>query len=271
MSEMKNDRPLNYAEILQDHLPYRPWQEEKTRRLPGIQPLDMADWILMDSAYDAQMGYRDWLIAHRREAVFAQIEDFDPAPAQELCDAILDHVAGLKGYQVRADHVIRPDGVSVDLQSDVPLVIAARLVQNDLVIMERRAEGDVLTAAVLCFPASWSLHEKIGRNMWGIHEPVSDYDDNLDARVTRLFDAIRVEQPLWRANYLSYEDPDLFQPRTEDNRRHRGGDFMRVERQSLIRLPKTRAVIFGIHTFVVPMQAQWKAELDALGNGASSI
>ncbi|MEM7242430.1 MAG: DUF3445 domain-containing protein [Pseudomonadota bacterium] len=271
MSEMTIETPIEFREILQRDLPYRPWQQDKTRRLPGIQPLAPEDWILVDEAFDAQMAYRDWLITHRRDQVFGAMAAFDEAVAAELLAVLAQHLKSVSGYAVGEDVIARPDGVAVSLASDHPLVIAARLVQNDLVIMERQGDADVLSAAVLCFPASWSLSEKLGRDMGGIHEPVSDYDDALERRVTRLFDAIRVEQPLWRANYLSYEDPDLFQPRTEDNRRHRGGDFMRVERQTLRRLPASGAVIFGIHSFVVPMQPDWQAELDAFGGTPAQL
>ena len=268
MSEMTIETPKEYRKILQRDLPYLPWQEEKTRRLPGIQPLDLKDWILVDEAFAAQMAYRDWLLIHRRDRVFGCVDGFDDAVATELLEVLLAHLDTLDGYHAHQDGVMRPDGVKVSLTSDHPLVVAARLVQNDFVIMQREDASDRFTAAALCFPASWTLSEKLGRNMAGIHVPVTAYDDGLERRVTRLFDALRVEQPLWRANYLSYEDPDLFQPRTEDNRYHRGGNFMRVERQSLRRLARSGAVVFGIHSFVVPMQTDWQKELDALNTAA---
>ena len=40
---------------------------EKTRKLPGIQPLDPADWLLRDEAFNAQMAYRDQLLAYSVE------------------------------------------------------------------------------------------------------------------------------------------------------------------------------------------------------------
>ena len=60
-------------------------------------------------------------------------------------------------------------------------------------------------------------------------------------------------------------DAELFHPRTEEDRRHKGENFMRVERQALRRLPESRAVLFSLHTYVVPMQETWRDELAALG------
>ena len=139
------------------------------------------------------------------------------------------------------------------LDRDRPLMTLGRLVQEDLCVMERSGDEHLLTGAVLCFPASWSLAEKIGRPLTGIHTPVPDYDVDIARRVQRMFDAIRVEQPLWRMNALVYVDPTLHQPRREADPRtdRRGGSYVRSERQCLRRLPQTRAVVFSIHTYVV--------------------
>ena len=79
--------------------------------------------------------------------------------------------------------------------------------------------------------------------------PVAEYDADLARRVQRLFDGVRPGKPLWRFNRLSYVDPDLHQPtRKQQGQQER---FIRSERQCIIRLPQTQAVVFAIHTFVV--------------------
>ncbi|MDB2476176.1 DUF3445 domain-containing protein, partial [Paracoccaceae bacterium] len=56
-----------------------------------------------------------------------------------------------------------------------------------------------------------------------------------------------------------YADPALFQPRSMYARRpgekRHTARYLRSERQTLIRLAKTGAVVFGIHTFVVDTEA----------------
>jgi hypothetical protein len=134
-----------------------------------------------------------------------------------------------------------------------PLLTLGRLVQEDLCLMDSVGGEHVLTGAVLCFPASWTLAQKIGRPLSDIHMPVPSYDEGITRRVQRMFDAIRPEQPLWRANALLYDDPTLFQPRREGVPRPRPVEktYLRSERQCLLRLPETRAVVFTIHTFVL--------------------
>ena len=160
----------------------------------------------------------------------------------------------------------RPDGTTVPLDPAQPLLTLGRLVQEDLCLMEARCEEYVLTGGILCFPASWSLTQKLGRPMTSIHDPVPVYDADVAKRVARLFDAIRPEQPLWRMNYLTYDDFVLHQPRFESEKSPQPTDhvFIRCERQCLLRLPVTNAVVFTIHTYVVDAGTVTPEELAAL-------
>ena len=117
----------------------------------------------------------------------------------------------------------------------------------DICIMEKPADANehVLTAAALCFPANWHLSEKINRPMTAIHEPVEDYDALVAKRVQRIFDAMRPERPVWRMNYLHYRDAELFQPYRLRPVKAKDGKYVRCERQTLIKLPDTDAIIFG--------------------------
>ncbi|MGV6847616.1 MAG: heme-dependent oxidative N-demethylase family protein [Marinibacterium sp.] len=234
--------------ICQTRLPYDP---RPGAGLPGVRPMDMADWLVRDEAFAAQMAERDRLLRERRADVLA-MDHAARLAAEELLDLVLD-----QAYRGSGPAVQRPDGVSVDIDRGDPMGTLGRLVQEDLCILEKRQPGEhVLTAAVLCFPASWRLDEKFRRPLTRIHAPVADYDDNIARRVQRLFDGIRPGRPLWRFNALLYEKPDLFQPLGEgDLRPHRetpARTYFRSERQCLVRLPVSGAVVFSIHTYVIP-------------------
>jgi hypothetical protein len=162
----------------------------------------------------------------------------------------------------------RPDGVLVPLDGP-PLLVAGRLVQEDLCLMERRADEHEhrLTGAVLCFPSNWTLAQKLGMPLGRIHLPVDRYDADVAKRVQRLFDLVRPEAPLMRANLLVYGESDLFNPRIEFARHQPpagSGRFVRVERQVLLRLRRTRAVVFSIHTFMAGLDALSAAQREAL-------
>jgi hypothetical protein len=246
------------AEIVHDRLPVAPWMADHTLRLPGTRPIDPADWLQRDEVFDRQMAERDRLIAEHCDAVHAMALTARPA-ADEVLALILAHLDGVPGYARESDAMRRPDGVRVPLDGP-PLIAAGRLVQEDLVILER-AEGEPehrLTGAVLCFPSNWTLAQKLGMPLARIHLPVEAYDPTVAKRVQRLFDAIRPEAPLMRANLLPYAHGHLHSPRREFDRHSPGpGEvrFVRVERQTLLRLPVTRAIVFSIHVYQVPLAA----------------
>ena len=102
--------------------------------------------------------------------------------------------------------------------------------------------------------------------MMAIHTPVTSYNDDIGARVHRMFSALRPEQGLWRMNHLTYATADLHHPRLEDDPRPPGErPFLRAERQCLIRLPQSRAVVFTIHSYVMriaDLPADARAALD---------
>lgn len=231
---------------LQTSIPYDVFSP---RPLPGIQPVDLDDWLIKDDAFGGQMARRQELLNEKREQVVALDESARPA-ALELLDLVLD-----LSYGGVSDKVVRSDGVEVTVDRDDPMGSLGALVQEDFCILQKQGVEHVLTGAVLCFPASWMLSEKFMRPLVGIHDTVDEYDSNIATRVQRLFDGVQPGRPLWRFNALWYRDAELFQPRSIHDRRsvpdEQAGDFMRSERQSLLRLPDTRAVVFAIHTFVV--------------------
>lgn len=239
--------------ILNSHLPFLAWMDPRLARLPGIQPLDRDDWLRVDDAYGAQMAERERLIATIPDRVHALLPCAAP-PARELAALIARHLPGLGFHRDKAGWRC-PDGRLVADDPAAPLVTLGRLVQEDLCILQPGPAGShILTGAILCFPASWTLAQKLGRSLIGIHDPVDDYDDRMARRVQRLFDAIHPDRPLWRANALAYADPALYQPRPEGAARppsEAAGGYLRSERQCLLRLPQTGAVVFSIHTYQV--------------------
>ncbi|MFA3917804.1 heme-dependent oxidative N-demethylase family protein [Ruegeria hyattellae] len=232
--------------ILQRTIPYDPLTP---RPLPGMAPLRMEDWLLRDEVFAAQMAQRATLLETRRNDVLAMDEAARPA-AEELLDLVLSHA-----YPGAGPQVTRPDGVQVVIERADPMGTLGRLVQEDLCILLKQGDEHVLTGAVLCFPASWMLAEKYQRPLVVIHAPVAPYDEGIAKRVQRLFDGVQPERPLWRFNALWYVDPELHQPRSVHARRDApeatAADYLRSERQCILRLPRTRAVVFSIHTYVL--------------------
>ncbi|WP_424940233.1 heme-dependent oxidative N-demethylase family protein [Aliiroseovarius sp. S253] len=250
------------VEICQRDLPILPWADPKTARLPGLNPIEPGQWLLIDDAYRAQMAHRLFLMNEQEEFVH-RLSGGARAAASELLEDVLAEISDKDGFDVQRDSVRCPDGRLVQLDHLHPLLTLGALVQEDFVIMQKLGDEHVMTGAILCFPASWSLDQKFMKSLVKIHVPVDEYTPDIARRVQRLFDGIQVGRPMWRANYLSYNDPELFQPRREEDRRTndtRTTNWLRVERQTMKRLPKTGAVVFSIHTYVLS-----KERLEELG------
>lgn len=232
------------AAILQDSLPLA---QRGDARLPGTQPCQAHDWLRVDEAYAAQMKYRAALLSTRQSAVLFE----NPATHhanQEVLEEALKVLPDL-GFTVSDTHVTCPDKRVVAIDWLAPLHTLGHLVQEDICVLQKQGAEHVMTGAVLCFPAGWLLSEKINRPLTGIHDPVDEYDADIARRVQRLFDGVQVGRPMWRFNKLRYTDPDLHQPY-----KHSVSEdlpYIRSERQCILRLSQTDAVIFTIHTFVV--------------------
>lgn len=223
--------------------------------LPGMRPLDGQDWVRVDPAYSQQLAEKAALLSARRDEVLVCLPEAEDA-ACEMLDQVLLLLVTRDDFQVLPTSVRRPDGEIVHLDRTAPLETLSRLLQEDICILQKMGDTHRLTAALLCFPASWTLSEKIGRTLPAIHGPVAPYNAAIAKRVQRLFDGIRVGHPIWRANLLRYENAALYQPRSEDDPRETRAEkarFERSERQTIWRLPISNAVVFSIHTTVVAL------------------
>lgn len=239
--------------ILQDRLFDAPWGDPSFRRLPGMRPVGTDEWILVDEVYARQMALRERFLSGHRDKVVAELPEAREAAA-EVLDLTLATLARRVDFRVEAEMVMRPDGVAVPVKRDDPFGTVGRLLQEDVCLLEKRGDEHVLTGAVLVFPSGWTLSQKIGRPLLRIHAPVLPYDAETARRVQRLFDGLRAGRPLMRANLLWHGLPDLHQPRREGEPKPpaaQGDRFLRSERQCLVRLPRTGAVIFTIHTAVI--------------------
>ena len=116
-------------------------------------------------------------------------------------------------------------------------------------------------AATLCSPARWRLADKIGRPLGAIHAPVAGYAAKLEAPVDRFFAMLKAGRLVWRLNWGIVDHPAPFQPvaqpATHAITAENAGErlWLRVERQTLQRLPASGAVVFTIRTHIRRLDA----------------
>jgi hypothetical protein len=132
--------------------------------------------------------------------------------------------------------------------------------EPDLLLL-RSAPGNaqpVLVAGCVCFPSSWALEEKIGRPLDAIHTPVPTLNEQFANPVQQFLARMKPGISWERINWGLSRSPELNQhpsrklPRLDANVSAEDVWF-RAEYQSLISLPKTGGVLFGIRLVIEPL------------------
>lgn len=200
--------------------------------------------------------------------------DPDTATRGAAFDAHPDSVQSLPwaaGAEAEAAEMIGSDGK--DLGG------AARTVWEDLCLVQTPPRGGapVLSAGAVAFPTDWRLADKIGLPLGQVHAPIHGYAEQLSAGVDHFIATLAPDMIFGRANwfvvasadwrYLPQGDPATrFAHVTADN----AGEtlFVRSERQTLRRLPRTGAVLFTIGVYVRPLAALSDA---VVGRVAASV
>jgi len=229
--------------LLQDIL-RKPW-----RFAMGLHTLDPATWLVVTDDRAAE-------IAEKRRLLAAGADIYRLLPEGEAAAAELGAV--LEPHLAR-----HHPAVALDPTIEAPLARLGLALQEDLCLMLAGPDGYRLVGAFVAFPARWKLAEKIGRPISAIHAPVPGLEPAIGRPIGLFFERLASGHPVWRANWSIIDDPALHQPSaafrrtgtvvTEDEAGERL--WLRVERQTLTRLPETGAVLFTILTFIAPLAA----------------
>ena len=234
----------------------------------GLKPLDVSQWIEVDRHLPAYLDEK----AHLASAVPDKVIVSQASSLEtqiELRDTLANHVASHfpDVYQRVGDVItIKHAGRAVDLNSAdfPPIHIAASLVQEDLVLMTKGNDGWQLAAASVCFPSAWMLQEKFGKPMHEIHKPVPGFGEGTRNAelIARMFDKLSPAQPVIRWNWSLYGDDRLHHPASDNGMKRRFGDAiepsnikLRLERQTLRKLPMTGGLVFTIRIHIDPLEA----------------
>jgi hypothetical protein len=223
----------------------------------GVRPLDPERWIELGDDADEAIAEKQRLCREHHDAVFAALPGVEEAAA-EVAAALLDHL--------RRRWTARYGGVRLDPCLH-PLDAAARLVPEDLVLMVERPGTDrsagagslVFGAGSVCFPNRWDLRSKLGRSLAEVHAPVPRLNAELEQPIARFLDHLRPERGYWRLGWGIIDVADRFAPpgrgRPEPGAVAPLERFLRVERETLRRFPRTGCVLFTIRTYIRPLSA----------------
>jgi hypothetical protein len=116
----------------------------------------------------------------------------------------------------------------------------------------------------VCFPNRWDLNSKLGLTMSEVHAPVDRLNEQLQDPIDSFFERLMPEKSFWRLGWAVLDTDELYQavdgtapkspalptlgdPTTGDRL------FLRVERETIRRFPKTHCVLFTIRSYVRPL------------------
>jgi dimethylamine monooxygenase subunit A len=235
-----------------------PFDGDPFRWTVGARPLDLDQWLQFDDEADAMLAEKARLLRDERDQVLGWLP-----PALAACEETLALVEAATGQPGPADE-------------PHPLARAARLVQEDWAILTEGPGGGILAAACVCFPTRWQLPDKLGKPMTEVHVPVPRLADEIGRATSSMLERIRVDRPVWRMNWNLLDDGAWFQP----IRRPLVAPLtisdiatavhLRIERQTLRRLPETDAVLFGIRIHQRPLGA-FVARPDVVARLAAAV
>ena len=225
--------------------PYLPYLAGPPSLAPGLKPIEPEKWLLPDSEAKAWLPEKTVLMRTRRAQVFADTG---------IPDAIAE----------TADAVLAVTGPG-DPAWESPLERAAAQVSDDLCLLLPDERGEwTLRAASLVAPTFWSLADKIGQPLAGLHTTVPAANPGLVSRISRMFDALTPGKVLERFNWTVQAGPARFTPSSEPLKamaRAAPDDaaldllHFRVERQTISKMPQTGVVVFTIRTCIDPLAA----------------
>lgn len=211
----------------------------------GLEPIAPERIFQTDADRSAQLALKHSLLEATPQQVFAALPGWEAA--QREVEAL-----------VRTYAPSPP--VNPLPQAAPPLLSAALRVQEDLLLMAREAATEPyrLVAGSLSFPSSWSLAEKIGRPMPAIHATVPDFAEasRNDALVSRIYAALQPMTPVERHGWSIYPDGALPHPpgAAKTAAAILGAPHLRLERQTLTKLPETGAILFTVRLHIRPLE-----------------
>ena len=261
---------MSLDEVAPIHMPFA---GGKFRLAMGLRPLPDNEWLEPGVNLAADLAAKKILLATRHAEVFAA-RPGAALPAAELLRLIVRHLAQHHAtlFRLTGDHLTNIASAETwNLQQPAlhPLDIAGQLVAEDLCVLQTSGDRMILVGASLCSPARWLLAEKIGQPIGAIHAAVPGYAAALGEPVGQFLAGLKPGRLFGRFNWGIADNPAPFQPTAPIEAARvtpaSAGEnlWLRVERQTLRRLPETAAVVFTIRTQITRLDAAIRSEASA--------
>jgi len=235
---------------------YTPYDGSSKPFTVGLLQLEPERWIEPDGELAEQVVLKRELVAQHSELVL-RAEPGTEKAQQEVLDLLIGYLRQHHPVYYRLAG-LEPDSAD---KATMPLHRAGLLVQDDLVIMRKGENGWRIAAAFLAFPSSWRLSEKFGLSMDEVHAPVPGFEGGSRnaGLINRMFDNLSADRIVVRWNWSVNWSHALYHPDAKSAEEKRGVSadkaIIRVERQTLRKLPVSGDILFTIRIYLDPVSA----------------
>lgn len=259
--------------------PYRPFRYGPKYAINmGIRALDFdkESWIEVDNHF---RRYQTDKIARLESANAEKLWGSLPG-SEDACLEVFELISDYlpkrypKIYQRTSTGMAVAGCEHVDFAGVHPLVSVSKMIQDDIAIMIEGQDGQYyLRAGSILLAGFWKLEDKLGMSLPQIHNSgdVPHYQTKLQASMDRYISKLKVDKPIVRNNYFIQNDASLPWSKSigeefpaEGHHEPIGWDaattiptihdlHFRSERQSLRRLPRSKAILFTIRTYIHPI------------------
>ncbi|RDA85668.1 hypothetical protein CP532_4644 [Ophiocordyceps camponoti-leonardi (nom. inval.)] len=249
--------------------PYRPfrWPYHQTMdEHEALHKLDPDYWLELESSYHERLQQREALYAEHGRHVLDALPGSELAQ-KELMEMVIQflcarypHHFELRG-QTFINHLLR---TRQHLGEVEPLRLLFSNVPEDFAILLRDDTTGryMFRAGIICSAVGWNLNQKIGLGLSEIHQPVPDYKEKIAFSVDRFFSKVATSNPIQRASwgleisqplFLPSTDPDFSQRETQNPSLAAEDVYLRVDWQTLRRLPLSGAIVFNFKALFTPI------------------
>lgn len=286
--------------------PYPNWSLETTTPLPyrafrygpkyqvtmGLRSVSPIEWIELDNQFPKYHSDKAARILERADQCVKTHPDAFPA-AVELLEELVEYLpARYPSLYERSATGIKNlwSGETFNITArpleEDPMTICARLLQDDIALMIEQPDGQYrLLAGAILLAGFWRLSDKFGMVLSEIHTSgdVPHFREKLESGMVKFFQRLKCDAVYARNNYfiqvdeslpwshsIGSEDSPSIGWSTAQKDKAIEHHWFRSERQTLRRLPKTRAICFTIRTYFHPVTDIVK-EKNVPGRLASAI
>jgi hypothetical protein len=226
-------------------------------------------WLEVENTYVARVKQRQDLF-HKYGSMVLDYLPGSELVCKELMEMCLQFYCARypMHFSLSADKKIFHNGLlntATEIKRFHPLHVLLNNVPEDFAIVLRNDEDGMyyFRAGIICSSLGWNVGTKIGMQLEEIHQPIPDYKEKMSFSMDRFFTKMNVTAPIQRGSWGLEVGTPLFMPPGDPHEKLRESQepslkiedcYLRVDWQTLRRLPLSAGVVFNFKALFTPVQ-----------------